>query len=276
MEVVKAQGTEMTKPSDRPIPGQCLAILRHAGEVGEWPNIAAAAVIYFSGDDPRTDKRIPTGADRIFRRLSSEWGVPTAAEARELIEYLREVAAGKSPAKPSLLVPAPTPHLLRSLAILCQGYLLLHASGGTAPPDLFTNGQKRHGTIRHLTDESYRHFLPPDLPRKLDAVKSPLWWRRPFEADFYPSHLAPNQGTDRLIRTVKAEWDSVTTPLTKSRPVLSGDWDKAWANLAQLLNAFKGDQEISPSVVAQAYCALVDALETTGVDRSANLAAATG
>ena len=160
MEVIREEGKYITKITDRAIPIRALAILRHAGEGGERGKIEAPT-IYYGGEDPWTDRRIPDGSDRIYRQVSSEWGIPTDPEARELVEYLQEVATGKSPDKPSLLVPEVTPCLLRSLAILCQGYLLLHASGGVSPPDLFTSEQKQNGSIHYLSDGSYRHLLPP-------------------------------------------------------------------------------------------------------------------
>ena len=105
-------------------------------------------------------------------------------------------------------------------------------------------------------------------------MKSPVWWRKPFESVFCAEHLGPVQKTDKLTKEVRAEWTRITNRFPKARPVLSADWDKAWASLVLLLEGLKGDRDIAPNVVAQAYCALVDALEITGAERGVTLAAA--
>jgi hypothetical protein len=261
----KAKGRVLVTPSDQGVPDRALAVLRHAGEVGEWPQIAAP-VIYYSGDDPRTDSRIPAGAEYIYRQISSTWGAPSAEEARELIDYLRQVAKGGSPEKPSLLQMVSPTHLLISLAVLCQGYLFLHGVGEAADPNLFSPEEKKNGAIGCLTERTYRHFLPPDLPNKLGTVKKPAWWRRPFSVDFYGEPGDKRQGTENLIRKVQAEWERLTIKTAKPKATLSADWQQAWKNLQDLLNCFKIDDDITPRTVARAYCALVDVLDAGEAD----------
>ncbi len=267
--------TDSGKETDYPVqvPAACLAILRHAREDEKWPRIQAKAVIYYSGDDPRTDSRIPDRAKYIGRPISWEWGAPSLEEAGELLDYLRQLSTNQAVQTPSLLQPLTPPQYLISVAVLCQGYLFLHGLGGTPGPDLFTPEQRRNSAISHLSERSYRNFLPTDLPTKLEAVKRSGWWRRAFSDDFSSGQA---RGRQDFLKKVKAEWDRVTrNNTTKRRAGLTGAWDAAWEHVKALSECLDRDEDIQPAVVAKAYCSLVDALGTGEAERSARTLAET-
>lgn len=89
-------------------------------------------LLFYSGGGGAYD-RIPEGAERIWRPVTEDKGIPSVYEVKEIVEYFEELdqlrAQGMedAPVRPSVLTTA-EPEMLPALGILCQGYLGVWAS----------------------------------------------------------------------------------------------------------------------------------------------------
>lgn len=130
-----------------------------------------------------------------------------------------------------------TKEFLPTLAILCQGYLAVHAQQSE-------DGWQPRAIARALSQMGYtsevHQRLQANVEAKKSAVTDPEWW------------VLPKTNSGDLMRRAQKEWDP-------------SDDDRGWEKFRMLLNRI--DENNSPldtardrKLVATAYCALADRL----------------
>jgi hypothetical protein len=103
-------------------PFHCLLALVHDTDRREWEeeiDIAYDCLLYYSGG------QAPVSENYIQRSLTQVYGLPTKAEARELLDWISLQPADRQRATPKLLTKFQPPDLLTAICILCQTYLYL-------------------------------------------------------------------------------------------------------------------------------------------------------
>jgi hypothetical protein len=306
----KGGGEEKSKPGN--VPPECLLLLHHVGDRGEWKKMPKAEhVIYYSGKAPEGDKRFPKDPHyRVNRPVTQHAGCVKKEEALEILEFVDALGHGGTPQLPQLLTPRRALSLLPTLAILCQGYLFLHALRGLDDEEaarMIESGAERMGWKEILKQRSYQHLLPPDLPHELGRVNRPSWWLQPFR-EIFPYHdPASDIDSEALREAMKEEWHSVvaTRRVKAADPCGVESWEEKWKKIDNLLKwlnnrALIGTEDAVslhrglpreaqpasgtdtkkssnlPKLVAEAYCALADALESPSKHDRTKLAAKKG
>lgn len=125
---------------------------------------------------------------------------------------------------------------LSALAILCQGYLAVHAEkeGDEWGPPEIKDAIKQMGWPAFVDSRGPgTHLLGSDLASKRGVVSDPGWWSNIFEG-----------AQTEVERGIAREWgvDDIN-----SCPALKN-----------LVDAIYGTGSIAPAVVANAYCAIVE------------------
>ena len=129
-------------------------------------------MIYYGGRGG-SDPRIPAKAERIFRPISIAGGHLTGQEAAQLVRYGDPQSAGPEPA---LLSPAPSFPLLRTLGVLCVGYLAVHVAKRLGPsPPIPSDVEARRLGWAALPDGERQRFSTSLLSYE-EEVNSPAWW----------------------------------------------------------------------------------------------------
>ncbi len=137
---------------------------------------------------------------------------------------------------------------LPALAILCQGYLAVHANPDTGEPDLTVNDQAYAVCVRALEAMGWGAFVTgegtgkellspnlkdPEARQKLqNQVCDASWWQV-FDSE-------------DLMKQAGEEW--------------GGNQSKGWAEVEELLKRIVEPQHIPPKCVAKAYCAIAERL----------------
>jgi len=305
--VWKTNSEEKSKPEN--VPAECLLLFYHVGDKGEWQKMPKAAhTIYYGGKEPSGDERFPRDSYRINRSITRRSGYPNSDEAKELLEFAEALNRGESPEPPQLLSPRRPLTLLPTLAILCQGYLFLHALRGVEDPvaaKLVECGTERMGWNELLNQRSYQHLLPPDLPRELARVSRPSWWLQPFREMFSTYRGDNDLDFMTLSKAVEDEWNLAVMPRKKKGAAELGgseSWEEKWKRVDKLLEQLNNrprndlpgsntsnsapvpaatseskinEAVIAPHLVAEAYCALADALGSTNKNADTELATKT-
>lgn len=227
--------------------------------------------VYYGGNGGN-DSRHPSARERIWRPIDGTSGVLTVEEATQLIEYAQALKANREAIRPSFLEPLPSVSLLPALAILCQGYLAVHAA--CDPQKVNWDANKLRLTLeRHTANGSGSYealralLLPTTLPAHLRQVRSPLWWRKPFFSLEYGGDALDDFKAQLFLSDVEKEWNN-----------LRGSEDK-WEPLKELLMLIEtthgrrepsGNEETKPSgkeeveppdKVENAYNVLVEVLK---------------
>lgn len=126
---------------------------------------------------------------------------------------------------------------LTALAILCQGYLAVHAEYKEQDKDWISIALEQMGW--NSVDKS---MIPASLGKKesTEKVRNPSWWWTVFERDF--------EDRKTLLAAVKKEWDE------------SSDKEIS-KELEDLVKLIAAKREVKPpKMVARAYLALVEKL----------------
>lgn len=257
---------------DNPFPTDCLILVQHVRDKDTWSaqvkNLRAVCNIYYGGNDPATDPDLPRDCDRIFRPVMGAADAPTVWEAKELLDYARQLAAGKPvQVRPTILEPQRPLQFLPAIAILCQGFLFLHSVKGIREDEaheLLLRAQTKMGWPNLLKQPSFRHLLPPNLPEKLQQVARPSWWLRPFQESPFPDGRQRSSVVTDLRRSLKDEWDKAVRRLhgPNADPAIGESEWKRIDNLLRVLDdeANVDNPVVTPRLVADAYCPIADAL----------------
>lgn len=150
---------------------------------------------------------------------------------------------------PEILLPPKRVRLLYALAILCQGYLAVHArkdDGGWGPKELVP-ALRQMGWLDFM-DGPGKSLLAGDLERRQSEVCRAGWWLELFEL-WKDDCIVPDKW-EGLEESVKKEWGKDTASLPEE--------------VAGLLSALRdGDDVGDPKIVADAYCSIVERLGGT-------------
>ena len=179
---------------------------------------------------PKSTGRLGT-PDQIYRSL----GELLSDEAHQLLNYVRAlVEQGEGP-KPDLLTHPKYLSRLPALAILCQGYLAVHArrvGGGWGPPDI-------EAALHQMGYTSEVHeVVSSNIDIKRTQVSSPDWWD---VSDEYNT-------VDELVKQATEEWNRAEHPM---------GWDSVYPLFEHITQE---DGPLNTQLVASAYCALVERL----------------
>ena len=169
------------------IPTHCTVLLWHVGDITRnWIKISADQVIYYSGNGGN-DERFPVDTqERIWRPvkigpIKPDSGVLSSAEAEKLLSYVNDwTADNHNLIKPSFLEQSN--HYLPALAMLCQGYLAIHAYQETATTSKW-NSQETVKVSHDLVWDNSSLFRMAELwvhQSKVDKQKAHVcqasWW----------------------------------------------------------------------------------------------------
>jgi hypothetical protein len=214
--------------------GPALLILRHFRDRKVDPKIKTVLTVFYGGNGGSDRDRPEGDPEVIWRQVNAGSGTLTKDEAIELLAYARAIQRKVAhPAKPAFLTHAFDPVLLPALSILCQGYLAVYAekTGGKWGPEAI-RGALTHMKLPAFFDKSSGGMNPllDSLPRKRDLVSSPEWWSKVMPK-------TKKEAEKRLAEELEIAALNERTPLGK------------------LVAEIFGDNPITPSVVAEAYCA---------------------
>jgi hypothetical protein len=170
--------------------------------------------------------------DQIFRSV----GKLSSNEVNAILGYVEDLLIKEEAPKPDLLLPPRSYQLLPALAILCQGYLAVHArqsEDGWGPTEI-APALKQIG----YTSEVHKRNQT-NLEAKKKAVTDPEWWV-----------LTETNNRD-LMRRARQEWGPDDNP----------GWEKFCALIHRIdKNNTPLDKAEDQELVATAYCALVERL----------------
>ena len=209
-------------------------------------------VVFYTGGDPEKSEHIPEQAlERIWSPLTRS-DVPCEGDISAILDYFCASSDSKGGrGRPAVLMPpsfAGT-YLLESLAILCQGYLAVHADPRTGLPwfpdeeDVDEKDNKavaealkkmewtKIGNCTGVLSDTIRN--PETRENEQRNVRAASWWRS-----------VVGEGDPKLL--VEQQWGKSQVDF---RPVL---------DLAQVLR--EGSDPVNPGLVAAAYLKLAERL----------------
>jgi hypothetical protein len=268
-----------TLAADKPV--KCLIKLWHFGNLAQTqPTVAATLTVYYGGHggiDPR--KKPPEQGERIWRRVGSEENVLNEEEAKELISYANAILVGTRPLppKPAFLSQPPKVCALSTLAVLCKGYLTVHAAA---------HAMKEHGLATDFAlsdiDEALKEIGWDELQEDREAVqnmigglsdhvslvRSPEWWRKPFLGEDMGDSSSWQAKLKKFAGVAHKEWAQIKAlvqPLPTEEQALATHLGESFKAVQALLDAIKlDDTEIQPGVVAKAYLSMSEVLKSKG------------
>jgi hypothetical protein len=246
---------------DELTPTHVSLVLLHNSDKEKWENLNCSAdtIIRYTGGSPP----IHSQEHEIWireRSITSSEDAINQTEALEIIEWLTSNEQRYPSAQlPNILHPPRVVELLPALAILCQGYLAVHAeynasNQGWGPPEIATAlGLMGGNNLAHLTKS-----LSSDYRRdKAQTLSAPGWWLEVFGLWDAAKTSATQDAElwDQFERKLKDEWqedkygaidDSLLNPDDPCNSMIS---------------SLRTNQTLSsPGLIARVYCALVKRL----------------
>ena len=216
-----------------------LLCLIHCGDKKLLNLVKAKVIIWYSGEQG-DNSRCPEGQDKIWRAIGGAQQVLSIDEATELLDYAVEKANGKKTEKPACL-GSPSTFILTTFAILCQGYLAVHAEYKEQDKDW-----KNQDITPALEQMGWNSVDKSMIPRrlgkkeKIDKVLNQGWWWIVFETDI--------EERKSLLATIEKEWDT-----SRDKEISK--------ELEDLVKLIVEENEVKPpKMVAKAYLALVEKL----------------
>lgn len=142
---------------------------------------------------------------------------------------------------------------LPALGILCQGYLAIHAEAGEigneqdGKDQIFELALKKMGWLDfRKVNDSIRSSIRQDLEKKRNKVRQARWWLETFGLLHEKNQTLLQDEWKQFEKAIQQELDEkVDQTIEKSHPTI-----------ARLLTAIRKQKEITPEIVAQAYCAM--------------------
>ena len=217
-----------------------LLCLIHCGDKELLNSVKAKVTIWYSGEEGDDSSRCPEGQDKIWRAMGSAQQAVSIGEATELLNYAVEKANGREIEKPACL-ERPATFILTTFAILCQGYLAVHAEYKEQDKDW-----KNQDITPALEQMGWNSVDKSMIPRRLGKkekiakVRNPGWWWIVFETDI--------EERKSLLATIEKEWDT-----SRDKEISK--------ELEDLVKLIVEENEVKPpKMVAKAYLALVEKL----------------
>lgn len=184
--------------------------------------------IWFAGAEWNEEQLKDIGKEDYFPDPISSTTTISEKCANGIIEYIKGHAK-----KPRCLLPGIQDQYLNSLAILCQGFLVVNSDNND---QAIKDALNVMGWKEFTQSTPGKSFLEEkDLANKKELVSKPEWWQKPFS-------MTEEEFTNQIL----LEWnidDANNCPLNN------------------LINAIYGTNEIQPTVVAEAFTKLNDKLK---------------
>lgn len=216
-----------------------LLCLIHCGDKKLLNLVEAKVIIWYSGEQG-DDSRCPEGQDKIWRAIGSAQQALSIDESTELLDYAVEKANGKKTEKPACL-GSPATFILATFAILCQGYLAVHAEYKEQDKD-WKNQDIAPALEQMGWNTVDKSLIPSSLgeKEKVKKVRDPGWWWTVFDIDI--------EDRKSLLAAIQKEWGKSND---KEIP----------KDLEDLVKLIIAKREVKPpKMVAKAYLALVEKL----------------
>ena len=139
---------------------------------------------------------------------------------------------------------------LSALAILCQGSLAVHAhkdkDGNWQPSEMVTALKEKMGWTKFMDEHQHgSELVRRDLEAKRQEVSQACWWLEDFGLWANNEVIADEDKRKAFEANVTKEWGG---PLPET--------------VQSLLDTLLKGNEVQPIIVAEAFCALFDKLET--------------
>ncbi len=230
-----------------------LVALCHFGDRHLLMGVEARLTVFYGGYGGSDPRRKITDQEVIWRPVEGNSGALEPQEAAALLKYASDLVAGKPSARPVVLCQ-PQLSLLPTLAILCQAYLVAHASFDGLPrnwkaEDLSPALEQMGWTSLVADSGSDLVSLRTESQEKLRTVRRARWWLDHVGFPVEKQPTDPQQSTE-LFNAIEHEWKQIEIG-AKSAP----------KEVVRLLDSLKTGGELSsPKEVAEAYCILASRL----------------
>jgi hypothetical protein len=260
---------------------KCFIKLWHFGDQEyKEPTVSATLTVYYGGHgglDPR--KKPNEEGERIWRRVGSEDNALNEKEAEKLVAYAKAILKGTHPLppKPPFLSLPLKIYALSTLAVLCKGYLTVHAAADSMKE--YSVATDFHlADIQHALKEIGWDELQEDrealqnmiggLSEHVPLVRSPEWWRKPCLGEDMSGSRSCKEQLEKFARVAQEEWSQIkglVQPLPIDALALATHLGRPFKPVQALLDAIKTDGvEIQPAVVAKAYLSMSEVLKSKG------------
>ncbi len=199
-------------------------------------------IIRYTGGPPPGEEEYPGETWVRKRSIDGAEDAPTGQEVKEVLDWGNHILEGnEDPPIPSLFIAPGVMNYLPALAILCQGYLAVHASNGgdennSLKPALEQMGWFDLGDDREKIDES--------LSKNKEQVESANWWLAPF-------------GLDGLEMD-DSKWNEFEEKLRNEKEDVG---EEGWDTVQKFINENIRKGDFEPETIANVYCSLVSMLE---------------
>lgn len=260
---------------------RCLVKLWHFGDLEQkQPVVAATLTVYYGGHGGLDPREKPTEeGERIWRRVGSEDNVLNEEEAKDLISYANAILNGTQPLppKPAFLSQPQKVYALSTLAVLCKGYLTVHAAadamkghGGVTDFALsdIEEALKEIGWDELQKDREGLQDMIGGLSDHVSLVRSPEWWRKPCLGEEMWGSSSSQTKLEKFSGIAQKEWSQIKAlvqPLPTDVQALATHLGEPFKPVQALLDAIKlDDTDIKPAVVAKAYLSMSEVLKSKG------------
>jgi len=196
-------------------------------------------IVGISGGDP-TSGRSARGARELDVPFIG--GVPDASSIVGLIvDNIPADYSGNAVLLVNMLSGRESLQILPALAILCQGYLAIHAANGEEENDLLKPALNQMGWF-DLGDD--REKIDESLSKNKEQVKSANWWLAPF-------------GLDGLEMD-DSKWNEFEEKFRNEKEDVG---EEGWDTVQKFINENIRNGDFKPETIANVYCSLVSMLE---------------
>jgi len=270
----------LQRPANEEQPESCLILLWHFGDLEqEWPAIGATLTVYYGGNGGNDRRKPKKAGQRIWRRVGSKESVLNEEEAKQLVTYAKGLSSGARPlpTKPSFLSLPQKVYALSTLAVLCKGYLAVHAA---------VDAMKEHGTVTDFDTSDIREALKEigwdELQKNREAlqnmivglsdhfilVRSSEWWLKPCLGGDLGDAGSSQARLKKFAATAENEWmqiHGIVSPVPEEGAAAAKPVQDAFKHVKTLLDSIEMENgEVVPSVVASAYLDLCKVLKSKG------------
>lgn len=238
--------------TDVSTPSKVSLVLLHDSNKEEWRNLncPAGQVIRYTGGSPPVHSQTHEFWIRE-RSITSNKDAINQSEALEIIAWLTSDKRGHSTERlPDILQSPRVIELLPAIAILCQGYLAVHAECPEIEEALELMGWNN-------LSESNKTALIGNLKGQVETITAPQWWLEVFGLWDSAKERAAQDAEiwDQFEQKLKDEWQEDRYGCIDKSLLDPNDSSNSMIDTLRK-NMFLS----SPGLIAEAYCALVKRL----------------
>ena len=226
-------------------PAQCKIAIVHDTNKGIFYdlNVSYDILVFYSGG------KGPFPDGWVQRSVTKSDGLPSDEEATDLLRWVAEPKAERERWKPKLLTKPRAVDNLIALAVLCQGYLVVHAE---------YKGSEKDWSLEEIAlalrqmgwTDTTRSMVRPDLGDEFGNVREAKWWLNVFGLW---------DGTDKQIEQDTENWKKFENEIKEEWGEVKNE--ELPGEFGWLLQMMRKKAEInSPNMVAKAYCEIAKKL----------------